>query len=121
MACLRQYAVADKMADIRQANNTSNQAKQSRSCIHTIGYAIPLTPPNQRYGVIHRHDNAPSHVTHFAKNAIQELAWDVLLHLAYPINLALSDYQLFRSISSSLRGVSFKNVVTRLILRDKTW
>lgn len=121
MASLRQYAVADKMAEIRQANNTSNQAKQSRSCIHTIGYAIPLTPPNQRYGVIYRHDNAPPHVNHFTKNAIQDLSWEVVLHLAYPTNLAPSDYQRFRSISSSLRCVSFNNDVTRLILRDKTW
>jgi histone-lysine N-methyltransferase SETMAR len=41
--------------------------------------------------------------------AIRELDWEILPHPPYSPALAPSDYHLFRSLSNSLRGVSFNN------------
>jgi histone-lysine N-methyltransferase SETMAR len=43
------------------------------------------------------------------KAAIQELDWEILPHLLYSLDLAPSEYHLFRSLSNNLRGVSFSN------------
>jgi hypothetical protein len=43
------------------------------------------------------------------KAAIQELDWEILPHPPYSMDLASSDYHLFRSLSNNLRGVSFNN------------
>jgi histone-lysine N-methyltransferase SETMAR len=43
------------------------------------------------------------------KAAIEELDWKILPHPPYSPDLAPSDYHIFRSLSSNLRGVSFND------------
>jgi hypothetical protein len=43
------------------------------------------------------------------KAAIHEFDWEILPHPPYSLDLAPSDYHLFRSLSNNLRGVSFNN------------
>jgi hypothetical protein len=43
------------------------------------------------------------------KAATKELDWLIDPRLAYSMDLAPSDYHLFRSFSNNLRGVSFNN------------
>jgi hypothetical protein len=43
------------------------------------------------------------------KAAIQELDWEILSHPPYSLDLAPSDYHLFRSPCDNLRRVSFSN------------
>jgi transposase len=52
--------------------------------------------------VILQHDNARPHTANMIKAAIQELDWEILPHPPYSPELALSDYQLFRSLSNNL-------------------
>ena len=62
-----------------------------------------------RHGVLLQHDNARPHIANMTKMATKKLGYEVLPHPPYSPDLALSDYQLFRSISNSLRGVSFND------------
>ncbi|PRD32395.1 UNVERIFIED_CONTAM: Histone-lysine N-methyltransferase SETMAR [Trichonephila clavipes] len=62
-----------------------------------------------RTGVLLLHDNARPHVTWVARNTIQRLGWETLYHLPYSLDLAPSDYPLFRSLDNHLRGKSLTN------------
>ena len=44
------------------------------------------------------HDNARPHVAKATKNHIFTLGWELLLHAAYSLDMAPSDYYLFRSL-----------------------
>jgi hypothetical protein len=59
--------------------------------------------------VILQHDNARPHTANITKAAIQELDWEILPHPPYSLDLAPSDYHLFRSLSNNLREVSFND------------
>jgi len=53
----------------------------------------------QRYDkVILLHDNARPHVTKVIKKYLEKLKWDVLPHPPYSLDIASSDYWLFRRI-----------------------
>jgi hypothetical protein len=51
----------------------------------------------------------PEHTAIMAKDAIQELDWEILPHPPCSPDLAPSDYHLFCSLSNHLHGVSFHN------------
>jgi hypothetical protein len=65
--------------------------------------------PGRRQGVIFQHENAQPHTANMTKAAIQEMDWEILPHPLYSLDLAPSDYHLFRSLFNNLRGVSFNN------------
>ncbi|GFT15650.1 histone-lysine N-methyltransferase SETMAR [Trichonephila clavipes] len=49
------------------------------------------------------------HVARVARNTTQRLGWETLGHPPYSLNLVPSDYHLFHSLDSYLRGKSFTN------------
>ena len=53
------------------------------------------------------HDNAPIHKTMTAQQAVRDCGFVQLDHPAYSPDLAPSDYILFRSLKSHLRGVRY--------------
>lgn len=63
----------------------------------------------RRESVIFQHDNARPHIAATVKNKLQSLNWEVLPHPPYSPDIAPSDYYLFRSMSSGLRGKKFKS------------
>ena len=56
--------------------------------------------------MIFQHDNAQPHVTKVVKETLEVLQWDVLPHPLYlpttTLDIALSDYHLFRSMTHGL-------------------
>lgn len=60
-------------------------------------------------GVILQHDNARPHTAKSTKEALSNLHWEVLPHPPYSPDIAPSDYYLFRSMASALRGTNFTN------------
>ncbi|KOX68389.1 Histone-lysine N-methyltransferase SETMAR, partial [Melipona quadrifasciata] len=52
-----------------------------------------------RTGVVFHQDNARSLIT---RQKLLELGWDVLSHPPYSLDLAPSDFHLFRSLQNSL-------------------
>lgn len=62
-----------------------------------------------RKGVLYQHDNAPAHRARSIKAKLDELPGvEVLPHPPYSPDLAPSDYGLFRSMASFLRGRRFE-------------
>ena len=62
--------------------------------------------------VILQHDNARPHVAGVVKTYLETLKWDVQPHPPYLLDLAPSDYHLFRSMSNGLaeqRFTSYEN------------
>ncbi|EGI60239.1 Mariner Mos1 transposase, partial [Acromyrmex echinatior] len=57
--------------------------------------------------IILLHDNARSHVAAPVKNYMETLNWEVLLHPPYSLDIALSDYYLFRSMAHGLSEQHF--------------
>ena len=55
--------------------------------------------------IIFHHDNARPHVAISVKKYLENSEWEVLLHLPYSPDLALSDYYLFRSMLNALNGI----------------
>ena len=53
------------------------------------------------------HDNAPIHTCRVVVDAIRETNWSVMLHPAYSLDLASSDFALFTSLKSHFRGNHF--------------
>ena len=61
--------------------------------------------------VLLHHDNAPAHTAKKTRSTISDLRGvEVLPHPPYSPDLAPSDYYLFRSLSSFLRGQTLHNV-----------
>ena len=55
------------------------------------------------------HDNAIQHIVLSTKNKLKELAWEVLSHLPYSPDLALSNYHLFRSLHHFFKDRQYQN------------
>lgn len=77
------------------------------SQLRRVAAALQEKYPNSKNTVLFLHDNARPHVAKATKTVLEELGWEVLLHPAYSPDLAPSDFHLFLSLSSALRGVSF--------------
>ena len=60
-------------------------------------------------GVLLLHDNAPVHKSRVAQAAIRECKFEQLNHPPYSLDLAPSDYYLFRNLKSHLRGTRFRD------------
>jgi hypothetical protein len=71
--------------------------------------AIQQKLPGRRHGMILPHDNARPLTANMTKAAIQELDWEIFPHPPYSLDVVPLDYQLYRSLSNNLRGVSFDN------------
>ena len=59
------------------------------------------------------HDNASSHTAKLIKETIETFGWEILLHAAYSLDLAPSDYHLFASMGHALaqqRFASYEDV-----------
>ena len=57
--------------------------------------------------IILLHDNARPHVAAPVKTNMETLNWEVLLHPPYSLDIALSDYYLFRSMAHGLSEQHF--------------
>nr|KAF6378822.1 hypothetical protein mMyoMyo1_009719 [Myotis myotis] len=74
--------------------NTDHYQQQIIILNHTL--IVKQSECARRYGtVILFHDNAPSHTSKPVKDTLKDLAWEVLTHLPYSPDLALSDHHLF--------------------------
>jgi histone-lysine N-methyltransferase SETMAR len=60
--------------------------------------------------VILLHDNASSHTAKVTKKKLDDLGWEVLPHPPYSPDMAPSDFHLFVSFKSWLKGKQFNNV-----------
>jgi hypothetical protein len=89
--------------------NLTVTAERCYQQVRRLEEAIQQKRMGRRHGVILQHDNARQHTANMTKAAIQELDWEILSHPPYSLDLAPSDYHLFRSICNNLRGVSFNN------------
>jgi len=58
-----------------------------------------------RRGIVFHHDNARPHTSLMTRQKLRELDWEVLMHPPYSLDIAPSDYHLFRSLQNSLNGV----------------
>jgi hypothetical protein len=92
----------------RNLTVTAERYCQQLRCLEK---AIQQKRKGRRHGVILQYDNARPHTTNMTKVAIQEHDWEIIPHPSYSPDLAPSDYHLFRSLSSNLRGVSLSNDV----------
>ena len=59
--------------------------------------------------VVFHHDNARPHTSLVTLQKLLELGWDILPHPPYSLDLAPSDYFLFRSLQNFLNGKNFNN------------
>jgi len=59
--------------------------------------------------VILQHDNAGPYVAQTVKTYLETLRWEVLPHPTYSPDIALSDYQLFRSMTHILSEQKFSS------------
>lgn len=62
---------------------------------------------SNRHKVILLRDNAQPYVTRTVKETLLKLEWEVLPHSAYSLDLALSNYHLFRSKQHALADTYF--------------
>jgi histone-lysine N-methyltransferase SETMAR len=64
------------------------------------------------------HDNARHHVAKSTREKLLKLGWVTIPHLPYSLDLAPTDYHLFRSLSKHLREKKFddeSNLITDLV------
>ena len=62
-----------------------------------------------RKGVIFHHNNATPHTSLATRQKLLRLGWEAMLHSPYNLDLAQSDYYLFRSLQNSLNGKTFND------------
>ncbi|CAH2243567.1 jg12878 [Pararge aegeria aegeria] len=58
-----------------------------------------------RRGVGFHHDNARPHTSLATQQKVREFGWEVLMHPSFSLELASSDFHLFRSFQNSLDSV----------------
>ena len=81
-----------------------NQIVELKKCL--IDKRLELA---NRYGkVILLHDNAPAHTSKRIKSMLKDLSWEVLTYTPYSLDLAPSDFYLFRSVTHMLAEQHFK-------------
>ena len=68
--------------------------------------AIQEKRPNQQH-VLLLHNNACPHIANMTKETIQNHGWEVLPHLPYSPDLALTGFHLFQSLSNAMHRVLF--------------
>ena len=78
------------------------------SLLHTVNYKLPRVRP----GKIRKHsrvlqDNTCVHTTKVSMVELHELKWQLLLHPAYSLDLAPSDFHLFGPLKDPFRGRRF--------------
>jgi histone-lysine N-methyltransferase SETMAR len=61
-----------------------------------------------RKGVVFHQDSARPHASEMTQQKIKELNWEILDHPPYSLDLAPSDYHLFRSLQSHLNNNKFE-------------
>jgi histone-lysine N-methyltransferase SETMAR len=72
--------------------------------------AAALREKRRRMVEVHLlHDNARPHVASATRQQLEELGWTTVPHPPYSPDLAPSDYHLFRSLKSFLRGQRFSD------------
>ena len=94
--------------EILKRNTTVNKELYIAQ-LHRMNEAIQLKRPHQQGQTILLHDNTRPHVTQVVKAALQELEWKVLQYPPYSLDLASTDYYLFRSLSNHMRDITFNN------------
>ena len=62
-----------------------------------------------RKGVVFHHGNARPHTSLITHQKLTELGWEVLMHPPHSLELAPSDYHLFRSLQNFLNGKKLAN------------
>ena len=55
-------------------------------------------------------DNARPHVSLMTRQKLLQLGWEVLIHPPYSLDIAPSDFQLFRSLQNSINGKNFNSL-----------
>ncbi|GFV49897.1 histone-lysine N-methyltransferase SETMAR [Trichonephila clavipes] len=60
-----------------------------------------------RKGVVFHQDNARPHISLVTRQKLLQLEWDTMPHPPYSLDLAPSDYYLFRSLQNFLDGKTF--------------
>ncbi|KAJ0175787.1 hypothetical protein K1T71_008946 [Dendrolimus kikuchii] len=58
-----------------------------------------------RRAVVFHHDNARPHTSLATQQKLRKFGWEVLMHPPYSLDLAPSDFHLFRSLQNSLGSV----------------
>ncbi|GBP68770.1 Histone-lysine N-methyltransferase SETMAR [Eumeta japonica] len=63
-------------------------------------------------GVVFDHDNASPHTSLPTHQILREFGWEVLMHPPCSLDLAPSDFQLFRSLQNSLETIEKDKALT---------
>ena len=78
---------------VQQLERVSKTLKQKRRC--------------KKFFLLH--DNACPHTSKKTQAAIKDFNFELLSHLPYSPDLALTDFYLFLSLSNQMRDLTFKN------------
>ena len=65
---------------------------------------------NLRRGLMHHRDSAQARMSIVAMTTICQYGFELLHHLPYSVDLATSDFHLFKSVEESLCGQIFESV-----------
>ena len=91
-------------------NQTINSDFYCRQ-LNKLNAAVKEKQPElvNRKGVIFHHHNATPHTSLATRKNSLRLGWEVMLHHPHSLDLAPSDYYLFRSLQNSLNRKTFNN------------
>ena len=70
-----------------------------------------LESVNRKLIILHQ-DNARLHVSLMTRQKLLQLDWEVLIHLLYSPDMALSDFHVVQSLQNSLNGKNFSSLKT---------
>ena len=94
------------------SHQLNNRQMKRRNHMINLNYPLIKKKPEwlTRHGrVILKFDNTPSHTTKAVRDTIFTLGWEVLSHPPYSLDLILSLYLLFWSMSHALSMKHFRN------------